>query len=152
MTVTAMWEKYLTSIGESVATSDKTYEAWYFCNNETDANHLADLAKRGIKKATSSLKKSYEIENEPLPKEKDLHIITNFSGAAVCMIEVVKVELVPFDKITEDHAKIEGEGDGSLEYWKEGHLKFFKEDAKALNFQFKENDLVVFMIFKVIHQ
>ena len=152
MTIEAMWETYLKSIGESAVTSDKTYEAWYFCNNEEDADNLADLVKRGIKRATASLKKSYEIENEPLPKENNLNIITEFDGKAVCIIKVTKVEIIPFDEITEENAKIEGEGDGSLAYWREGHLKFFKEEAKALKFDFKENDLVVFMTFKVIFQ
>jgi len=113
---------------------------------------LADLTRRGIKRATASLKKSYEIENEPLPKEKDLSIITDFYGAAVCIIEVEKVEIIPFNGITEEYAKIEGEGDGSLAYWREGHLNFFEKEAKAFNFEFSENELVVFMTFKVVHQ
>lgn len=152
MTVEAMWEEYLRHIGETAARTDKTYEAWHFCNNEIDANHLADLTKRGIKRATAGLKKSYEIEKEPLPKEKDLHIITDFEGNAVCVIEVVKVEIIPFDEITEENAKVEGEGDGSLAYWREGHLKYFREDAKALGFEFRESDLVVFMTFKVVYR
>jgi uncharacterized protein YhfF len=152
MTVETMWRNYLKSIGESVITTDKTYEAWYFCNNEIDANNLADLTKRGIKRATAGLKKSYEVERESLPKEKDLHIITYFDGTAACIIEVTKVEMIPFNEITEENAKVEGEGDGSLAYWREGHLKFFKEEAKAYDFEFRENDLVVFMTFKVIHQ
>lgn len=152
MTVEEMWRNYLKSIGESIGTSERTYEAWYFCDNETDANNLADLARRGIKRATASLKKSYEIENEPLPKEKDLSIITDFYGAAVCIIEVEKVEIIPFNEITEEYAKIEGEGDGSLAYWREGHLNFFKKEAIALDFEFSENELVVFMTFKVVHQ
>jgi len=152
MTVEAMWDDYLKCIGESIVTSDKIHESWHFCNNEIDANNLAHLTKLGIKRATSSLKKAYEIETEPLPKEKDLHIITDFNGTAICIIEVTNVEIIPFNEITEEHAKIEGEGDGSLSYWREGHLKFFKEDAKALNFAFRDDDLVVFMTFKVVHQ
>jgi len=152
VTVEDMWEKYLKSIGESIGTFVKTYEAWYFCDNETDANNLGDLTRRGIKRATASLKKSYEIENEPLPKEKDLNIITDFHGAAICIIEVTKVEIISFNEITEEYAKIEGEGDGSLAYWREGHLIFFEKEAKAFNFEFSENELVVFMTFKVVHQ
>jgi len=152
VTAEDMWRNYLKSIGESIETSERTYEAWYFCDNETDANNLADLARRGIKRATASLKRSYEIENEPLPKEKDLNIITDFNGDAVCIIEVTKVEIIPFNEITEEHAKIEGEGDGSLAYWREGHLNFFEKESKALNFEFSEDELVLFMTFKVIHQ
>jgi uncharacterized protein YhfF len=152
MTVDAMWDDYIKSIGKSVITTEKTYESWHFCNNEIDANNLAELTKRGIKRATASLKKSYDVEKEPIPKEKSLHIITYFDGTAACIIETTKVEMIPFNKITEEHAKVEGEGDGSLSYWREGHLKFFKEEAKAFHFEFSENDLVVFMTFKVIHQ
>ena len=151
MTVETMWAEYLNSIGESVAASGKTFEAWHFCNNEIDANHLADLTRRGIKRATASLKKSYELEDEPLPKEKDLNIITYYDGTAACIIEVTNVKIVPFQEITEEDAKVEGEGDGSLAYWREGHLRFFSEEAAACNFEFRETDLVVFMTFKVIY-
>ena len=152
MKVETMWNDYLTLLGESIETTKKKYEAWHFCNNEIDANNLALLAKRGIKRATAGLKKSYEIENDPIPKEKDLHIITDFQGAAVCIIEVTKVEIIPFNEITEEHAKVEGEGDGSLAYWKEEHYKFFMEDATSLNTEFNETDLVVFMTFRVVYQ
>jgi uncharacterized protein YhfF len=151
MTVEVMWKKYLELIGESLSTSDKTYESWYFCNNEKDANHLAELTKKGIKRATASLAKSYELEKEPLPKEGEFHIVTDFYGNAVCIIEATKVELIPFKEVTEEHAAVEGEGDGSLAYWREGHLKFFTEEAHALQFEFNESALVVFMRFKVVY-
>jgi len=151
MTVETMWSEYLKSGGESLTGSSRTYEAWHFCNNETDAKELADLAKSGIKRATASLKKSYELDNEPLPKEKDLNIVTYFDGTAACIIEVTNVKVVPFNEITEEDAKVEGEGDGSLAYWREGHLRFFSEEAEAYNFEFRETDLVVFMTFKVIY-
>jgi len=151
MTVEEMWKKYLESIGDSFGTSDKTYESWYFCNNEKDANHLAGLTKKGIKRATASLAKSYALEKEPFPKEKELHIITDFYGNAVCIIEVTNVELIPFNEVTEEHAAVEGEGDGSLAYWREGHLKFFTEEAQAFQFEFSEKDLVVFMTFRVVY-
>jgi uncharacterized protein YhfF len=64
---------------------------------------------------------------------------------------VTNVKVVPFNEITEEDASIEGEGDGSLAYWREGHLKFFKEEAEANNFEFRETDLVVFVTFKVVH-
>jgi uncharacterized protein YhfF len=152
MTVETMWTEYLKCIGESVIATSKTYEAWHFCNNEIDANHLADLTRRGIKRATASLMKSYELENEPLPKVKDLNIVTYYDGTAACIIEVTNVKIVPFHEITEEDAKVEGEGDGSLAYWREGHLKFFNEEAEVNNYEFKETDLVVFMTFEVIYK
>jgi len=152
MKVEIMWENYLKSIGESVATTEKTYDSWHFCDNEKDANHLAQLTKMGVKKATTSLVKLYALEQEPIPKEKELHIITDFYGNAVCIIEAKKVEKIPFNQVSEEHAKIEGEGDGSLSYWRDVHAKIYIEDAKTFNFEFSEDDLVFFMIFDVIYQ
>ena len=149
--VKEMWEAYLKSIGEDIDYTDKTYEAWHFCNNEKDANELAFLTKNGVKQATAGLVKSYEVENEPIPKIGDLHIITDWNGYAICVIQVVSVEILPFKEVTEVHAKIEGEGDGSLDYWRKGHIKFFKQDAKELDFLFSEEMDVVFMIFKVVY-
>lgn len=151
MTVETMWAEYIKNCGESLKESGKTYEAWHFCNNEFDANELADLTIRGIKRATAGLKKSYELDNEPLPKERDLNIVTYYDGTAACIIEVTNVKVVPFNEISEEDARVEGEGDGSLAYWREGHIKFFSEEAKANNYEFRENDLVVFMTFKVVH-
>lgn len=45
-TVKEMWEKYLSTIGENINDSGKTYESWYFCNNEKDAHELAALVKK----------------------------------------------------------------------------------------------------------
>ena len=39
------------------------------------------------------------------------------------------VEVVPFDEVDEEHAYLEGEGDRSLEYWREVHERFFTEHA-----------------------
>ena len=70
-TVKEMWKKYLSTIGENINDTGKTYESWYFCNNEKDANELSTLVKKGIKKATASLHYLYEIENEPIPEVGD---------------------------------------------------------------------------------
>ena len=37
--------------------------------------------------------------------------------------------MVPFDEVDEEHAYLEGEGDRSLEYWREVHERFFTEHA-----------------------
>ena len=151
MNIESMWQAYLNEMGVSPTTSEKTYQAWHFSNHEKEANHLANLTLKGIKKATAGLKKSYDMEGEPLPKVNDLHIITDFKAKPVCIIEVTEVKLIPFNKITDEDAKKEGEGDGTLEHWKTVHWKFFKEDARALSYEFTEDDLVVFMTFEVVY-
>ena len=148
MTVKEMWEKYISISGKPINTP---YESWHFCNNEADANELAKLTLLGIKRATASLYKSFEAENEPIPKIGDLIVITNWDSEAVCIIEVKKVEILPFKDITKEHAQIEGEGDKSLEYWRRGHINFFKEETKELGIEFNEELEVIFETFQVVY-
>ncbi|WP_088187177.1 hypothetical protein [Desulfosporosinus sp. FKA] len=65
-----MWRDYFKSIGEADENSKCT--SWHFCDNEKDANDLAELVKQGIKRATTGLYYFYELEREPLPKVGDM--------------------------------------------------------------------------------
>lgn len=129
--------------------------SFYFCNNEKDANECAELVVRGIKKATASAllsyEKAYQENNEPFPKVGDQCIITNWNGQARAIIEITKVETTPYNKITEEFAFIEGEGDKSLKYWKEVHKSFFTEEMKIHNKKFDENMIIVCEYFKTIY-
>lgn len=148
MTAKEMWEKYRREAGIS---EDTPYEAWHFCNNEKDANELAELTKKGIKRGTAGMLKSYEADNEPIPKVGNFIVITDWKENGVCIIQVEKVEILPFGEITEEHARIEGEGDKSLKYWGEGHRKFFSQEAEELGIEFNEEIEVVFETFKVVY-
>ena len=149
--VADMWREYLEQIGEDPVGTSLTYESWHFCDNEKDANELAQLVLEGTKRATASLYRSYEFENEELPREGNHIIITDWDGIAKCIIRSSRVTILPFRNITEDHARIEGEGDKSLEYWREGHIGFFTRECQAMGLNFNEDMLVVFEEFKVVY-
>jgi uncharacterized protein YhfF len=149
VTVTEMWEEYTSLTGKDRHTP---YQSLHFCNNKTDANELAELTRSGIKKATASLYQCYALENEPLPEVGDLIVITNWDKEAACIIEIEKIEILPFKDINEEHARIEGEGDQSLDFWRSGHMEFFTQDAKSLGIEFNETMDVVFQTFKVVYQ
>ncbi len=116
ISVKKMWEDYLTSIGESIISTNKNYASWYFCDNEKSANNLAKLVREGIKRGTSSLHHLYEVDNEELPMADDYSVITDWNGIAQCIIKTEKVTILPFKDVNEEHAKKEGEGDKSLKY------------------------------------
>lgn len=146
-----LWENYLISIGEDITNSKKNYTSWHFCDNEEDANELAELVKKGTKRATTGLYYFYEIEGEALPKVGELSIIKDWQGKAHCVIETKKVTLLPFNEVTNEMAIIEGEGDKSLNYWREVHIDAFNRSLKELSIEFKENMLVVFEEFDVVY-
>ncbi len=150
-TVKEMWKKYLSTIGENINNTSKTYESWYFCNNEKDANELAELVKKGIKKATASLHCLYEIENETIPKVGDYIIITNWNGIAQCVIHITNINIIPFKNVTQAFAAKEGEGDKTLSFWRKVHRKFFTLGLKEYSKKFSEDMLVVCEEFEVVY-
>jgi len=151
-TVKEMWKKYLSTIGENINNTSKTYESWYFCNNEKDANELAELVKKGIKKATASLHCLYEIENETIPKVGDYIIITNWNGIAQCVIHITNINIIPFKNVTQAFAAKEGEGDKTLSFWRKVHRKFFTLELKEYSKKFSEDMLVICEEFEVVYQ
>lgn len=58
--------------------------------------------------------------------------------------------MVPFVDVTAEHAAAEGEGDISLDYWREVHWQFFSHESAAAHYQFNEHDLVVCELFQVV--
>jgi uncharacterized protein YhfF len=132
------WEKYLSG----------GHQAWHFCNNREDADKLADLVIAGVKRATASLALCYEEDGEELPKPGDISIILRWSGEPAAVIETTKVELVPYRDVSAAFAAEEGEGDGSLEYWRSVHEPFFTTDCGEYGVTFSPDLPVVCESFR----
>lgn len=121
------------------------YGRWKF---GTDNDKLVDLVLKGEKKATTSLYEEYILEGEELPKVGDRSIILFDDGRDACLIENVEVIITEFKNITADLAFIEGEGDKSLEYYRNEHIRIFKN----IDTNFSDSSKVVFEVFKVIEK
>lgn len=121
--------------------------AWQF---GTEPDELARLVVEGKKTATCSLYKLYEIEGEPLPQVGLHQVILDSIDQPVAMIKITEVSLTPMQEVPLDFALAEGEGDGSYEYWWNGHIKFFKSLAEEFNITFDIRDLLVCERFEVV--
>ncbi len=141
------WQRYLKSNPKETATG---YVHFYFCDNEEDARELAELVVAGKKRATTSSLTALENDGQHLPKRGDCSIITDYHGKPLCIVKTVKVKVVPFKEVTREYAAIEGEGDGSLEYWRSGHIRFFTRECESLGMQFSEEMNVVCEQFEVV--
>ena len=124
------------------------YDAWSFGD---DADKLAQLVKDGIKTATCSAYCFYEMEEEDLPEAGAYNIILDSDDQAVCIIRTTKIYITSFNEVTADHAFKEGEGDRSLEYWRDVHKSFFTEELKEVNLQFDEEMKLVCEEFEVVY-
>ena len=124
------------------------YDAWAFGEA---ADKLAALVKAGIKTATCSAYDLYEAEGEDLPLPGDTSVILDSSDEAVCIVRTTRVYVVPFDRVSAEHAFKEGEGDRSLEYWREVHESFLKEELSSIGRTFDGSTRVVCEEFEVIY-
>jgi uncharacterized protein YhfF len=106
-----------------------------------DNDKLIELVLSGKKTATTS---NYD-ENE-LPVIGEESIICFDNGKDACIVKTIDYKIMKFKDMTEDLAALEGEGDLSLEYWRNVHFDFFK----SYNPDFNEDTLVVFERFKLI--
>ncbi len=125
-----------------------TYEAWAFGDAP---DKLADLVRKGVKTATCSSYDLYLRENEPLPKAGDYSVILNSNREAVCIVKTIKVYVTAFDQVTAEHAYKEGEGDKSLEYWREVHVDFLTRELASIGLVFHEKVRVVCEEFELVY-
>ena len=144
MTPKEMWQAYKKinpEIGDEI-------DAWAF---GALADELADLVLRGEKTATASAYELYKIENEPLPQVGTFDVVLGSQDQAVCIIEITKVTVVPFKQVSAEHAFKEGEGDKSLNYWRQVHEEFFTEWMAEAGLSFSEETGVVLEEFRKVY-
>lgn len=121
--------------------------AWSF---GTDADHLADLVKKGVKTATTSGFELYVFDQEPLPQVGEYNLILDSHDQPVCVTQTKVVEVVPFKYISAEHAYHEGEGDRSYEYWHRVHVDFFTQEYADYRLTFTPESKCVCEVFTVI--
>ncbi len=54
-------------------------------------------------------------------------VVLDGAGRPVAIIRTINYEKLTFDRVTEEHARLEGEGDLSLAYWRDAHERFFRK-------------------------
>ena len=74
------------------------------------------------------------------------------SGTPRCVIETLRIDVMPFDKVSAEFAAVEGEGDGSLAYWLEGHQRYFSRECARQGRSFSPDMLVRRERFEVVYQ
>ncbi|OQB20602.1 MAG: ASCH domain protein [Firmicutes bacterium ADurb.Bin182] len=128
----------------------QTFEAWAFCGGGPLADELLQLVLDGKKRATTSPKEAYDYEGEALPEPGSLSVVLDSKGFAQCIIETTIVEVYPFSLVPESFARTEGEGDGSLAYWREVHTRAITAELSEIGLTFSEDTPVVLETFRLV--
>lgn len=119
---------------------------WHFGDSPELADELVQLVLSGIKTATCCSKTSFQHEYErgKAPGVGNYNIILDGAGQPMCVIQTVRLQVIRFCEITSELASKEGEGDLSLEHWKEEHKRYFEREgtySEEMELVFEEFEL-----------
>jgi uncharacterized protein YhfF len=146
-----LWGEFLGSSSEAAgAAAGASYTSWQFGHGVGQGDRLLAYVLSGSKRATTGALWAYEHEGEAVPRVGDFSVVTDGSGVARCVIQTNWVAIVPFDTVDEQFAYDEGEGDRSLEYWREVHWHYFVRELSALGMTARPDMPVVCERFEVV--
>ncbi|MEH1098688.1 ASCH domain-containing protein [Micromonospora sp. CPCC 205561] len=86
---------------------------------------LNTLVLAGVKTATAGLLTEYAGEGEELERVGERLVLVDDADALVGVVQVTGVEVVRFAEVPWEFARSEGEGDRSIEEWREGHAAYW---------------------------
>jgi uncharacterized protein YhfF len=147
--IAEFWSNYCAAVGG--VDESRFYEAFSFGDSEELANRLAKLVLAGTKRATAATVWSFEAAGKRLPQPGDLSVVTRWDGTPLCVIETSQVDVVPFDEVSDEFAAVEGEGDGSLAYWRRAHAACFSREGARCGREFSESMLISCERFEVVY-
>lgn len=126
-----MWQAFLASGSAAAAdaiSAGAGYDSWHFGTPGAMADKLVALVLAGPKRATAGSLWTYEHDGDIVPTPGDFSVVTDGCGVARCVLRTVHVDIVPFNEVGPEFAAAEGEGDLTLEYWREGHWRYFTRE------------------------
>ena len=143
------WNRFIKETGRSEedrCAGDLTFEAKGFVGDE-----LVALVLGCQKTAFFSSWATYSIDQEPLPVSGELYVVLDRANNPRCVIETQSVEVVPFNEVTWEMARLEGE-DEDLGQWKERKQEYLEYEGAILGFDFTPDMKLVFQTFKVVYK
>lgn len=108
------------------------YQVWHFGDSEQLARQLADLVLHGRKRATAGLLWEAETDPNMMPVLGGYSLVTTHGGEPLLIIRTTRVDIRPYGAVDAEFAAAEGEGDGSLDYWRAAPWDYFSRRCAAL--------------------
>ena len=114
--------------------------AFAFGDGPALADELLELVIRGVKTATCSTE---DEPNTSTPGER--WIVLDGRGEPRCVIETTEVTYRRFGEVDASFAFEEGEGDRSLDYWRDAHRDYFGRQRR-----FREDMMLMCERFRLV--
>jgi uncharacterized protein YhfF len=150
LTPISFWRRYLDSLPAAHPHRSARPDAFAFGDSAALADELAALVLSGKKRATASLAVEFISAGDPLPTAGSLSIVLRGDGMPAAIIERTEVREVPFCEVDEAFAAIEGEGNGTLAYWRDAHREYFSRVLRRHGGVFDDDTPVICQRFQVV--
>jgi uncharacterized protein YhfF len=121
----ALWTAYTATLPAAERANLGEPGVWGFGDSPELADELGALVKQGIKTATAELVWTVEFEGNAIPVVGEYNIILDGAGDPLCIIQTTAVAIRSYENVPPEFAYDEGEGDRSLEYWRQAHWSYF---------------------------
>ncbi|HEV8391764.1 MAG TPA: ASCH domain-containing protein [Dongiaceae bacterium] len=112
--------------------ADTAYQVWHFGDGERLARELAELVLHRRKRATAGLLWEAETDPNMMPVVGGYSLVTDRASTPLLVIRTTHVEVRPYNAVDADFAAAEGEGDGSLDFWRAAHWNYFARRCAIL--------------------
>ena len=147
-TIRAFWQTYLETLDDNHPHRFRAIpEAWSFGDSIELADQLGRLVLQGIKTATCC---RYLGEN--LVEEAGPSIIVDGKGQPLCVVETTEITVRRYKDVDAKFAADEGEGDRSLNYWRDAHWNFFTHEGAQEGYEVSEDMLLECERFRVLYR
>ena len=150
--IKAYWQKFLSMLPPDSPYHTKTYTAEGWGDSPEMADELGDLIARDIKTATCSALWEWETEGKPVPQKGMVTIVLDGKGEPLCIVETTEVTIRKFNEVDSAFAQAEGEGDFSLEYWRQAHKDFMSRILPKIGRDYSEEMPLVCERFELIYK
>jgi uncharacterized protein YhfF len=148
----AYWQRFLSTLPDDSPYRSTTYIAEGWGDSPVMADELGALVVQGTKTATCSALWEWEAEGNPIPHAGLITIALDGRGEPLCIVETMEVTVRKYNEVEADFAREEGEGDLSLNYWREEHRNYFSRVLAKIDKEFSEDMPLVCERFRVIHK
>lgn len=112
---------------------------------------LLSLIRDGRKRAGTGLLWAIEADGQAIPNVGDIEIVLDYFNEPVLVTRITQVNILPYCEVSAEYAAIEGEGDGSLAYWRKAHWAFFSRECQRIGRQPSDSMPVVCSVFEVLN-
>lgn len=152
-TIEAYWQRFLSTLPKDSPYHTKMYVAEGWGDGPALADELGALVAQGTKTATCSALWEWQAEGNPIPQPGLVTIALDGRGEPLCIVETVEVTVRKYNEVGAEFARDEGEGDLSLDYWREAHRNYFSRVLPTkTDKEFSEEMPLVCERFRVIYK